>query len=84
MNQSEKDDLVTPIVSELKPVIKELRLKKTEQSEVNQEKGLNFNETLAILNKVDFFGTFELTDKERMSVLSTQIVKEILLSINMI
>jgi hypothetical protein len=62
---------VTPIVSELKPVIKELRLKKTEQSEVNQEKGLNFNETLAILNKVDFFGTFELTEKERMSVLST-------------
>ncbi len=62
---------MTPIVSELKPVIKELRLKKTEQSEVNQEKGLNFNETLAILNKVDFFGTFELTEKERMSVLST-------------
>jgi len=57
-------------VSEMNPLIKELRLKKSEQ-DINHEKGLNFHENLSLLNKVDFFGTFELTEKERMSVLST-------------
>ena len=77
LNQKEKDELVTPMVKEMNPIIKEMRIKKNEY-DLYHERGLNFPEVLTILNKVDFFGQFELTEKERMSVLSTQIIKEIL------
>ncbi len=83
VNQKEKDDIVTPMIQEMTPIIKEIRLKKTEQ-DMYHDRGLTFSETLKVLHKVDFFGQFELTDKERLSVLSTQIIKEILLSVSMI
>lgn len=55
VNQREKDDLVTPMIQEMAPLIKDLRIKKTEQ-DIYHDRGLTFPETLTLLHKVDFFG----------------------------
>ena len=45
---------------------------------------MNFKEFLYLLVKVDALNTFDLTDKERLAVLSTQIIKQILISLQIV
>jgi len=46
--------------------------------------GLNFEGLLKVLIEVDALNAFQLTEKERLSVLSTQIIKALMLYVNMI
>jgi hypothetical protein len=46
--------------------------------------GLNFEGLLKLLVEVDALNTFNLTEKERLSVLSTQIIKALFIFTNVI
>lgn len=57
------------VVSELEPLIKKIR--QQQEATAQGVKGLTFDELLILLAEVDALNQFELTEKERLSVLST-------------
>lgn len=57
------------LVADLEPKVKVIR--KAQQSTNEETVGLTFDELMRLLVEVDALNVFELTEKERVSVLST-------------
>ena len=53
-----------------------------QQSESHMRDGLTFPELLSVLRSVGFFQGMELTDHEQVSVMSTQVLLDVLLASN--
>lgn len=70
MNENERDEKVMMLVNEMEPLVREFKMKQNKES-LGSITGMNFKELLFLLVKVDALNTFDLTEKERLSALST-------------
>jgi hypothetical protein len=69
VNDQEHESKVVALVAELEPIVKRMRQKQS-VTKVDR-RGINFEQLLSLLVQVDALNAFELTEKERVSVLST-------------
>ena len=69
VNETERQKKVMDLVKEMEPLVKVLRKKQAVTTE--GVVGLNFEGLLKLMVEVDALNAFELTEKERVSVLST-------------
>ena len=70
VNESEREDKVVQLVNEMEPLVREYKMRQQKQTG-GSITGINFKDFLHLLVKVDALNAFELTDKERLAVLST-------------
>ena len=69
VNEEERVELLKQIVDELEPLVKQRR--QQQMNATGEVMGLTFDGLMRILVKVDALNTLKITEKERLSVLST-------------